>query len=319
MAKVFFSYSHKDEAMRDELEIHLALLKREGKIEAWHDRKIGAGKELSNEIDANLEESDIILLLVSPYFLASYYCYDIEMNRAIEKHRKNEARVIPVILETCDWHNSLFRELLAVPKDGKPISKHPNHHDAFLEVIKAVREAVDEVTKQTAQPSPLLQSVTQPANVVHKPRSSNLRIKKTFTEKDKDDFLESAYEYIANHFEGSLDELDNRYAHISTKFRRLDANHFTATIYKNGKTASECKVWLGGRNSFASGIVYSSNASSNDNSWNESVSVAEDGYSLSLKPIGMSHVFRSGGGNDLLTPQGAAEYFWEILIQPLQR
>lgn len=318
MAKVFFSYSHKDEAMRDELEIHLAMLKREGKIEAWHDRRIGAGKELSNEIDANLEDSDIIFLLVSPYFLASDYCYEIEMNRALEKHQKNEVRVIPVILEPCDWQRSPFRDLLAVPKDGKPISKYPNRNDAFLEVVKAVREAVDEVKMETAQPSPRTQAFTQPKNVVHKPRSSNLRIKRAFTEKEKDDFLESTYEYIANHFEGSLDELDKRYATISTKFRRLDANHFTAKIYKNGKVANESKVWLGDRSGFASGIVYSSNASSNDNSWNESVSVVEDGYSLSLKTTGMSHVFRSGGGNEFLTPQGAAEYFWEMLIQPLQ-
>ena len=135
MAKLFFSYSHKDEAIRDELEIHLSILKREGKIEVWHDRRIGVGKELSKEIDSNLEESDIVLLLVSPYFLDSYYCYEIELQRALEKHQKGELRVIPVILETCDWQHSIFRHLLAVPKDGKPISKYPNQHDAFLEVV----------------------------------------------------------------------------------------------------------------------------------------------------------------------------------------
>jgi hypothetical protein len=60
MAKLFFSYSHRDCDFRDELENHLAALKREGVIEIWHDRKIGAGKEFDNEISQHLEEAEII-------------------------------------------------------------------------------------------------------------------------------------------------------------------------------------------------------------------------------------------------------------------
>jgi len=74
--KVFFSYSHKDEVLRDELATHLSLMKRHGVIEAWHDREISAGAEWANAIDDNLNAADIILLLVSANFLASDYCYD---------------------------------------------------------------------------------------------------------------------------------------------------------------------------------------------------------------------------------------------------
>ena len=84
MAKLFFSYSHRDADLRDELETHLAPLKREGVLETWHDRRIGAGKEFAHEISRHLEEANIILLLVSPYFIASDYCYDVEMKRAME-------------------------------------------------------------------------------------------------------------------------------------------------------------------------------------------------------------------------------------------
>jgi hypothetical protein len=86
MAKLFFSYSHKDDDLRDELETHLAPLLREGVIEVWHDRRIGAGKDFANEINRHLEEADIVLLLISPYFIASDYCYDIEMTRAMKRH-----------------------------------------------------------------------------------------------------------------------------------------------------------------------------------------------------------------------------------------
>lgn len=97
-ASIFFSYSHKDEALRNELETHLAMLKREGLITSWHDRKIVAGDELSGAIDAKLNSAAIILLLISPDFLASAYCYDIEVKQAMERHREGAARVIPVIL-----------------------------------------------------------------------------------------------------------------------------------------------------------------------------------------------------------------------------
>ena len=144
MVKLFFSYSHRDESLRDELEIHLSALKRQGVIEVWHDRRIGAGKEFDSEISEHLESAQIILLLVSPYFIASDYCYDIEMTRALERHQAGEARVIPVILHPCDWHSLPFGKLTAVPKDGKAVSKYPNQHDAFLEITLAIRAAAND-------------------------------------------------------------------------------------------------------------------------------------------------------------------------------
>ena len=94
MAALFFSYSHRDEALRDQLEIHLAMLKRQGFIETWHDRRSTAGEPLDQSISADLEHADIVLLLVSPDFLASDYCYDREMTRAIERHMSGSCTVI---------------------------------------------------------------------------------------------------------------------------------------------------------------------------------------------------------------------------------
>ena len=121
MTELFFSYSHNDEALRNELETHLSMLKRQGVIAVWHDRRIGAGQEVHGQISEHLERADIILL-VSPYFLASDYCYETEMTRAMERHHQGTARVIPVILHPCDWQGAPFGKLLAVPTDGKPVS-----------------------------------------------------------------------------------------------------------------------------------------------------------------------------------------------------
>ena len=101
--RLFYSYSHKDEELRKELEDHLSLLRRQVVISGWHDRMIGAGEEWRGKLDKNLDEAQIILLLISPSFLASDYCYDIETKRALDRHDKVEATVIPILLRPVDW------------------------------------------------------------------------------------------------------------------------------------------------------------------------------------------------------------------------
>lgn len=323
MAKLFFSYSHKDEALRDELEVHLAILQRQGLVQVWYDRRISAGQEFAGIIDSNLKDADIVLLLVSPYFLHSNYCYDIEMQEALKRHELGLAVVIPVILDPCDWRNTPFGKLLALPKDGKPISKYPNQHDAFMEVVDTIRQAATtpaganniQLASHAAPPPVMPLPIAESAAP---PRSSNLRVRKNFSEREKDDFLEDAFEYMANFFEGSLAELERRNTTISTRFKRIDTNHFAAFVYENGKAISECKIWLATRGSFMHGIVYASNAGSNDDSFNDSMSVAEDGYMLGLKTMGISYMGIPRNGDEMLTPQGGAEHYWAMLIQRLQ-
>jgi hypothetical protein len=320
MAKVFFSYSHKDEDLRNELETHLAGLKRQRVIETWHDRRIGAGKEFANAISIHLEQAEIILLLVSPYFIASDYCYDVEMKAALSKHETGEARVIPIILHPCDWHSLPFGKLLATPKDGKPISKFPNIHDAFLDVTLSIKEAAGELeAKRRNEPKALTGRSQVPASVIPDVRSSNLRVKKTFTDREKDQFQAEAFEYVANFFEQSLTELKVRNSAIETEFRRIDANRFTSTVYVNGAEATHCRIWLGGRGSFSGGIAFKSGRSfnDNDNSFNESLSVSDDGHTMFLQSIGFA--VSSFGDNKKMTLEGAGEFYWELFIRPLQR
>ncbi len=139
MSSVFMSYSHADEAMRDRLETHLALLKREGAIQTWHDRRIVPGARLEGSIVAEAETADIFLFLVSADFLASTYCYEIEMARALEREQTGEASILPVVLHTCEWLRSPLGKFAGVPKDGKPIAKFPYPEDAYVEVAAAVQ------------------------------------------------------------------------------------------------------------------------------------------------------------------------------------
>ena len=143
--ELFISYSHKDEPLREQLGTHLSLLKRQGVIDEWHDRRIGAGQEWAGAIDEHLNHAAVILLLVSADFLASDYCYDLEMTRALERHDADDARVIPVILRPVDWRGAPFAKLQALPKDGKPVTSWPDRDEAFTDIARGIRKAVEDL------------------------------------------------------------------------------------------------------------------------------------------------------------------------------
>ena len=140
---VFFSYSHKDEGLRDELETHLKLLQRQGIISTWHDRKILPGGEWGDEIDNHLERARIILLLVSADFLASDYCWDIEVRRAVERHDAGEAVVIPIMLRACDWKGTPFEKIQGLPKNMTPVTASNDRDAVWAAVAKGIRAVAE--------------------------------------------------------------------------------------------------------------------------------------------------------------------------------
>jgi hypothetical protein len=152
--KVFVSYSHDDEALRTQLVKHLAQLQREGSIDTWHDRLIAGGREWAGVIDAQLDAADIILLLLSASFLASDYCSDVEMTRALERHRTGEARVVPVILRPCDWHTAAFGKLQVLPRDGQPVIEWQPVDSGYLEVARGLRRIIAELRGQSKPNAP---------------------------------------------------------------------------------------------------------------------------------------------------------------------
>ncbi|MCW3101531.1 MAG: hypothetical protein JWL77_7149 [Chthonomonadaceae bacterium] len=322
MASVFFSYSHADEALRDQLERQLAILRRQGVIETWHDRRIGAGKDFAQAIDAHIESDDIILLLVSPDFLASDYCYEREMMRAMSRHETGQAIVIPVILRACDWHSAPFGKLNATPRDGLPVTQWPDRDQAFLEVARAVRAAAESIGQApgltaAAPPRPAV-AVPEPLAGPKMIRSSNLRVAKRFTEHEKDAFRHEAFDYLAKFFENSITELRARNVGIEGTFRRVDANRFTAAVYRDGRALARCTVFMGGGH-FASGIAYASTETTESNSFNENLSVEADDHALFLRSMGMARFAGGRRDDEKLSLEGAAELYWGMFIEPLQR
>ena len=143
--KVFVSYSHVDEKLKDALVRHLKPLERMSLISGWHDRKLLAGDDWDAEISRNLEAADIVLLLVSIDFVNSKYCYDIELDRALERHAAGACRVVPVILRGCLWQHARFSKLQALPRDGKPATTWTDLDEALSTVAEGVRLVAEDI------------------------------------------------------------------------------------------------------------------------------------------------------------------------------
>ncbi len=151
---ICFCYAHEDEKLLDKLKVHLKVLQRQMLIDTWYDRDISAGAEWEQEIDKHLKAADIILLLVSPDFIASDYCYSIEMQQAMERHRRGEAVVIPILLRPVYFEGTPFGKLQVLPTDAKPIMG-PDWYSldvAFYDVAEGIRKSVEIMLLRRTEP-----------------------------------------------------------------------------------------------------------------------------------------------------------------------
>jgi internalin A len=145
--RLFYSYSSKDEEFKAELDTHLSLLKLEGKLAPWHMKRIVPGTDWDKTIDENLKSADIILLMISPDFLASDYINDVEVKQAMAQHESGKSHVIPVFVRDCSWATAPFGKLQGVPK-GKAVKLWGDARDsAWREVSDWIRKIVDERIK----------------------------------------------------------------------------------------------------------------------------------------------------------------------------
>lgn len=140
--KIFFCYAREDELLLNKLKTQLKPLQRQGLIETWHDRDISAGTAWESEINQHLDAAHIILLLISPDFMDSDYCYGTELQRAIQRHERGEASVIPIILRPVHWYIDPLNTLQALPTDAKPVKTWPDLDDAFYNVMGGIRKVV---------------------------------------------------------------------------------------------------------------------------------------------------------------------------------
>ncbi len=142
---VFYSYSHHDEPLMAELDGQLSGMRSEGRIKTFWDRNIGPGREWHSEITEELQDADVILFLVSDDFLASRYCQQVELPAAIEMHNQSLVRAVPIILRPCEWQGTPLGRLQAIPRNGRPVTEWVDRNEAWVEIIRGIQTAIDEV------------------------------------------------------------------------------------------------------------------------------------------------------------------------------
>jgi tetratricopeptide (TPR) repeat protein len=144
--EVFYAYAPEDEQWVQELEKHLSLLQRQQLITTWHPRLIQAGEDWQHVIDVHLQNASIILLLISPDFLASDYCYGAEMNRSLEREQTKGVRVIPILLRPVDWQNAPFAYLHPLPSDATFLTEWKNIDRAFADITAGIRRTLEDLS-----------------------------------------------------------------------------------------------------------------------------------------------------------------------------
>jgi len=306
--RAFISYSHHDASALDRLHVHLANLQREGRIETWYDREILAGDVLDDEISQELEAADLFLLLVSPDFIASNYCVEREMQRALERHDAGEARVVPIIVEPCDWAAMpQLRRLKAVPKDGNPISEWANANNAYLNVVQEIRRIVD--AGEAVAPVP---ANNEPAPAAQQQGVPRYRVQRDFDEIDRSEYRDAAFATIKDYFRRAIGEID-AVDGLRGRFVDRGANSFGSTVVNRGRQHGTAHITVHCRNAgFALGDIYFSfNENAADNTANGGFNVSSDEYEQFLVVTMMMF----GNAPDRLNPEQAAEYLWNQFIE----
>ena len=263
MAHFFISYSHADESLKDRFLQHCAILKRE-RNHFWEDRQLLAGDTLDPAIAKELKQADVIILLVSADFLDSYYCYEIEFQAALERHKLGEARILAIILDHCDWSHTPLKNVVNLPQDAKPIMDWQNQNQAWHGVVSEIRRVIASFanTNKTLPNAELL-SVTQASlannTTTTTPSTETPNIPKVTsppTDLEYRTAARKAFAEIRDYYESGVKALNQQNSDYSAEITEINNQRFVASLYKDGNAKHEVVFWLGSFFGSRNGITY---------------------------------------------------------------
>lgn len=304
----FVSYSHADEKAWERLQKHLAMLEREGLFSTWYDRAILAGEKVDQVIFSELDRSAVFLALVSPDYLASRYCYDREFQHALELVRAGKLRLVPVILEPCDWLSSPLSEFMALPKDGKPISEWANANNAYLDIVTGLRRIASES-------GPAIAASMLDAPGFERTSGRQVRVKRDFDAIERSVFADAAFETIQSYFRDSAAELAQVSDDLRTRFEEMSPTAFTCSVVNRAlQRGGEAHITvhnMKGRRGMGD-ISYVYERYAQDNTSNGSIRVEADDYNMFM----VNQSFHRGRDEEAkLTPERAAEWLWNEFVE----
>lgn len=307
--RAFISYSHHDEDHVDRLRAHLAMLEREGLVEGWHDRRILAGSDLDATIDNELASCDLFFAMVSADFLASNYCYEREMQEALRRHETGSMRVVPILLEPCDWQTSPLGKLLALPTDAVAVSEWTNRENAYFSIAQEVRKiAQSGIETQTSEEKP---NKTIDRFAKDHTLNTKYKIKKQFDEIDKFKFCKSAFDHIRAYFASSVEEINNIDG-IKALIDEKSDDKFSVTLVNSMISSGKGYIIVRRHDGGHFGdIDFSTSPSSREGSSEGGFAVQHDDYEQFLTP----QLFWTSGSDERISAKQAARMLWDKLLE----
>jgi hypothetical protein len=303
--EAFLSYSHADEKALERLHKHLAVLKREGTMLTWSDHEIRAGDLLNETISDQLEQSQIFIAMISPDYLASRYCYEKEFGRARELAVAGRMRIVPVILEPCDWLSSPFKDFAALPKDGQPISSFTNPNNAYLNVVTGLRRIIESAGEAAGAEG----------DGIATSHARRPRIKQDFDSIQRAEYADQAFAVIREYFRASCAELAAIGGDLRAKFEDIDSTAFTCSVVNRAKRqGGETHITfhnLKSQNAGFGDISYVNQRHAEKNTSNGTIRVANDDYQLFLA----MNNYGTSRGADKAAPEQVAETLWNEFVR----
>lgn len=288
------------------------MLRRDGTVATWYDRKILGGDNIDEEVARNLTQSDVFIPLVSPDFLASRYCYEKEMEKALHRHEKGTIRVVPIILEPCDWKSSPLAKLKVLPKDGRAISTWANQNVAYLDIVEELRR----ILTRTSVIEPQAASMERLAGEsTEKRQPRRYRLKREFDAIDRDEFREKVFAKIQEFFRQSIDELNEIGDPIRARFEKMGGTAFTCTVLNKGARDREAHITVhsNGASSFHDGAIsYSFSKRAASNTANGFIRIDADEYELYPKLDHFS--FNRSRNDEPRSIEQVSEALWQEFV-----
>lgn len=147
--RIFIGSAQADATHVDTLKKHLKLYERQNLIQIWDESMIIPGEIRNSKIEQELHAAEIILLLFSADLLAEDFIWGTEMNKILEKVKRKEVHLIPILLRSSTFADTPFAAYAAVPDREKPISNYSNKDEAWTIVVEQIKRSIQHTSNTT--------------------------------------------------------------------------------------------------------------------------------------------------------------------------
>lgn len=274
-------------------------------ISYWYDEaEIQWGDSITQKVNEGLRISRYVVVVLSSNFTSKNWPQR-ELNAVLNMESSSGAvRILPLLVGTEDEKADI-------------IAQYPLLNDKkYLPWNNNIDEIVNAIQARLAKSTPVENSGTQQATDFKVPLP---KIKRKFTQRDKDVFLKDSFTWMKTYFQKALSKLENEYREIETELTEIHTFKFICKIYLQGERVKQCKIWLGGMFS-ADSISYHEGEIdiNNDSTMNDCLTLMGEEGILGFEPSNMWLTGRDYSQQSSLSKEQAAEYFWSRLTHSIQ-